>query len=42
MAEDRLSLEVRIIVGGIRVLTILTFAAFFGWAVYHLYKMFVP
>ena len=38
---DRLpSWEIRIIVIGVQILTILTFLAFFGFAVLHLIKLF--
>jgi hypothetical protein len=41
LMTDRLATwEARIVHGGLRILTILTFIAFFGWAVVHLWKMF--
>jgi hypothetical protein len=41
MSDDRLlTLEVRIISGGLRILSIITFLAFMGWALLHLAKMF--
>lgn len=33
--------EVRIVITGLRILTILTFAAFLAWASWHLVKMFL-
>lgn len=41
MNDDRLAtLETRIISGGLRILSIITFLAFMGWALLHLVKMF--
>ena len=40
MSEPKVPIEVRVIWRGIQFLTILTFAAFFGWAVWHLVRMF--
>ena len=40
MAERQLPTEVRIIWRGLQVLTVLTFTAFFVWAVIHLVRLF--
>ena len=33
--------EARIVIGGLRILTILTFLAFMGWAIWHLVTLFL-
>jgi hypothetical protein len=38
--NDLESVLVRIVVNALHLLTIATFLAFFGWAFWHLYKMF--
>jgi hypothetical protein len=39
--RDQPPFEVLVIWRGLQFLTILTFAGFLGWAIWHLYKMFV-
>ena len=40
MSDNLAALETAIFLGGLRILTIATFLAFMGWALWHLYKMF--
>jgi len=41
MSDPRIPWEARLVIEGLRVLAAATFVAFMGWALWHLYAMFV-